>query len=121
MRPHDAIANPPTAAALPPVRDRGRAPRVVPRRPYRVPCRVRVVDTDTGEIRTTLGETVNISPAGVALQLGIDVPIGTWVETMVANPSGEPLFLCGVVVHRRRAMTGGYQIGVETRNVPGLA
>lgn len=121
MLPHDAIANPPTASAVSPTRERGRLARGIPRRPYRVPCRVRLVDTNTGEIRTTLGETVNISPSGVALQVGLDVPVGTWVETLVANPAGDPLFLCGVVVHRRRTMTAGFEIGVETRSAPGLA
>lgn len=93
---------------------RTRPARAERRTPFRVPCRVRLVDAVTGEVRTVLGETLNLSRRGMALQLAADVPPGTWVETLVPHPTGEPLFLCGTVVHSRRTMAAHYEIGVET-------
>jgi hypothetical protein len=90
-------------------RPRRRARRV----PYRVPCRVRLANVATGEVRTVVGETVNISPAGFAVQLAIAAPVGTWVETMVLHPNGEPLFLSGTVVHVRQTMSNQHEIGVS--------
>lgn len=80
--------------------------------PCRIPCRVRLVDATTGDVRTVVGETLNISNNGVALQVGAEVPLGTWVETMVLHPNGDPLFLSGKTVHVRRAMAAGYELGV---------
>lgn len=115
MRPQDAVANPPTAAArLARNRDRSGRPRAERRMAYRVPCRVRLIDGLTGEVRTVVGETVNISPRGMALQLGLDVAIGTWVETLVPHPNGDPMFLCGTVVHSRQTLKANFEIGVET-------
>ncbi len=89
------------------------ARRNLHRVPHRVPCRVRLVDRTTGEVRTVVGETLNFSPGGVALQLGIDVPVGTWVETLVPHLHGDPLFLCGTVVHTRRTLHANFEIGVS--------
>lgn len=77
-----------------------------------------MVDTDTGEVRTVVGETLNLSQRGVALQVSVDVPVGTWVETLVPHANGDPMFLCGTVVHSRRTMVASFEIGVET-NHPG--
>jgi hypothetical protein len=60
------------------------------------------------------GETLNISRTGVALQIATDVPQGTWVETLVPHPNGDPLFICGTVVHSRRTLAAGYEVGVVT-------
>jgi len=90
----------------------GRPTRVSRRTPYRVPCRVRLVDAATGQARSVVGETVNISSRGVALQVAVDAPIGTWVETLVDHPNGDPLLLCGTVVHSRRTLTSSYELGV---------
>jgi hypothetical protein len=87
--------------------------RLQRRVPHRVPCRVRLVDPSTGDIRSVVGETVNLSPTGVALQVGMEVPVGTWVETLVPHVHGEPLFLCGTVVHVRRTLTSNFEIGVS--------
>jgi hypothetical protein len=115
MRPQDAVANPPTASTRPACHsERTRQPRAVRRVAYRVPCRVRLIDEVTGEVHTVAGETVNLSRQGMALQVGLDVPIGTWVETLVPHPNGDPMFLCGTVVHSRRTMKAGFEIGVET-------
>ncbi len=108
------IANPPSRSRRTAQRAAANLSRVEPRAPYRIPCRVRLVDSTTGEVRTVIGETVNLSRRGMALQIATDVPIGTWVETLVAQPHGDPLFLCGTVVHTRRTLAANYEIGVET-------
>jgi hypothetical protein len=74
------------------------------------------MDKSTGETRTIVGETVNLAPSGVALQVGIDVPVGTYVETLVPHAEGAPLLLCGTVIHSRRVMHASYEIGVATRS-----
>ncbi len=94
----------------------GRLRRMARRTPYRVPCRVRLVDPDTGEVRTVAGQTVNISTGGMSLQVGIEPSEGTWVETLVPHPNGEPMFVCGRVVHVRRTMAASYELGVETKS-----
>jgi hypothetical protein len=113
--PAAALAASPTAgfvaAAVP---ARSRPPRTERRTPFRVPCRVRLVNAATGEVQTVIGETRDISRTGVALHLPGDVPLGTWVETLVPHPNGEPLFLCGKVVHSRRALATGYEVGIAT-------
>lgn len=118
MKPENVVANPPTAASKTWTRERTRRPRAERRTPYRVPCRVRLIDSATGEVRTVTGETVDISSRGMALQIGLDVPIGTWVETLVPKPNGNPLFLCGTVIHSRQTMTAHFEIGVETDRPP---
>ncbi len=87
-------------------------PRLDPRVPYRVPCRVRLVDVATGEVRAVVGQTVNISSTGLAVQLPIEAPIGTWVETLVLTPAGDPMFLCGHVAHTRRTLASAFELGV---------
>jgi hypothetical protein len=94
---------------------RGAWPARQPRTPHRVPCRVQAVDAGTGEVRTMMGETVNLSREGVALHVGVEVPVGTWVETLVPRPDGSPLFLCGTVVRVRRTLAANFEIGVELR------
>ncbi len=111
MDPRAALSCPPSARPAP----RTRPQRAERRTPFRVPCRIRLIDAATGEVRTVLGETLNLSRNGLALQLAADVAPGTWVETLVPHPHGEPLFLCGTVVHSRRTLASGYEIGVETR------
>jgi hypothetical protein len=114
MKPRAALANPPSGSTQTTPRGTASSARVEPRTPYRIPCRVRLVDSTTGEVRTVVGETVNLSRRGMALHIAIDVPLGTWVETLVAHPNGDPMFLCGTVVHSRRTMASNFEIGVET-------
>lgn len=109
---HPAV-DPPANAAV--SRKRRPQERLLRRMPHRVPCRVRLVQPDTGESRTVMGETVNLSPTGVAIQLGLDVPVGTLVETLVPHAHGDPMLLRGTVVHSRRTMHANYEIGVATR------
>ena len=86
------------------------------RTPYRVPCRVRLVDPLSGHVQTVVGETVNLSSGGVAMHVAVDAPIGTWVETLLPHPNGDPLFLCGRVMHVRRTMSTNFELGVAITN-----
>ena len=90
----------------------GRVP-TEPRVPYRVPCRVRLVDPLTGEVKAVGGETLNVSRGGMSLQVGVNVPVGTWVETLVLNPNGDPLLLTGTVAHCRRTLASNFELGVR--------
>lgn len=121
MSSHAVLANPPSAAAKSVAPDRTYVERATRRVPHRVPCRVRLIDPATGAGRTVVGETVDLSAGGVALQLGSDVPVGTWVETLVPHLHGEPLFLCGTVVHSRRTMAANYEIGIALGEAPPTA
>ena len=108
--------NPPatTSPATPSTTTRTRS-RVAaePRVAYRVPCRVRLVDPVSGEVRNVIGETLNVSRGGMSLQISVNVAVGTWVETMVAHPCGEPMFLTGTVAHCRRTLAASFEIGVR--------
>ncbi len=53
------------------------------------------------------------------MEVAVDAPIGTWVETLVPHPNGDPLFLCGHVVHARRTMMANFELGVAiSRDTP---
>jgi hypothetical protein len=92
--------------------ERTHSRRVERRTPYRVPCRIRLVDPGSGSVRTVVGETVNLSSGGLAMNVGVETPVGTWVETLVPHPNGDPLFLCGKVVHVRQTMFSNFELGV---------
>lgn len=79
--------------------------------PHRVPCRLRIFGPLAAQ--PLLGETVDISPTGLALQLGADVAAGTRVEVLLPHLDGEPACLYGTVVRRRRVLTGTYEIGIR--------
>ena len=112
MQARSAAATSPKSAAQIAKSDREGPQRVERRTPYRVPCRVRLVHPATGEVHTVVGETVNLSSGGVAMHVGIEAPIGTWVETLVPHLNGDPLFLCGTVKHVRQTMTANFELGV---------
>lgn len=99
-----------------PAMEHGQRVRTGIRRPYRVPCRIRLVDQQTGHVRTVLGETINLSDGGIAMNVSIDAPVGTWVETLLPHPSGDPMFLCGRVVHCRRTLATSFELGVVVTN-----
>jgi hypothetical protein len=111
-----AAAHPLVTARKPPARERTKPVQRARRVPYRVACRVQLVDPVSGEVRRVMGETLNISSGGVSLQIGVEAAIGTWAETLVLHPNGDPMFLCGSVVHCRRTMTANYEVGVETES-----
>ncbi|HUX15904.1 MAG TPA: PilZ domain-containing protein [Phycisphaerae bacterium] len=87
--------------------------RAVPRSPHRVPCRLKVFDSPTGSEWAVCGETVNISPAGVAVQLGKPIPEGTAVEVLIPHLDADPLCVHGIVAHTRRVLTGTFEIGIR--------
>jgi len=101
----------------PPQRGVDRAGQRAERRmPYRVPCRVRLVDPRNGAVQTVVGETINLSSGGVAMHVGIEPCLGAWVETLVPHPNGDPLFLCGRVMHVRRTMATNFELGIAISN-----
>ncbi len=97
---------------VPHLAERGRRRRQR-RAMHRVPCRVRVFESDSAQVRVFCGETVNLSPGGVAVQLGQAVREGTWVEALLPRLTGAPLTVCGTVVHCRRVLTGTFEVGIE--------
>ncbi|MFH1747244.1 MAG: PilZ domain-containing protein [Planctomycetota bacterium] len=80
---------------------------------HRIPCRVRLYDPESGQPSAMLGQTTNISNSGLAVQVARHVPNGTWVETLVPHVNGDPIFVCGVVVHSRRVLGDEFEIGIE--------
>lgn len=112
MPARSTAARPPIASAKDAVPERAGSRRGERRIPYRVPCRIRLFDPASGRTQTVVGETVNLSPRGVAMRVAVDAPLGTWVETLVPHPNGDPLFLCGRVVHVRRTLATNYELGV---------
>lgn len=107
-----AIRRAASAVASPRSSEREPAKRK-PRTPWRVPCRIRLVDPQSGQVRSVVGEMVNLSCGGAALQAAIDAPVGTWVETLVPTPNGDPRFLCGRVVHSRRTLAMNFELGIQ--------
>jgi hypothetical protein len=83
-----------------------------PRTPYRVPCRVRFFNEVTGTERTLCGQTANLSAAGIAVQLGVPVHDGAWIEVLVPRLTGESLCVAGTAIHCRKVLTGTYEIGI---------
>jgi PilZ domain len=76
---------------------------------HRSPCRVRLVLD--GQAAVLSGETVNRSANGLAMLLGVSLPVGTAVEILMAGP-GEAGCVWGRVIHARQVTTGTYEIGV---------
>lgn len=104
-----------SVAALP-----RRGPRRDRRWSHRAPCFIRIIETD-GEFTAGAiggielqGETVNMSPSGLAIHVAEPIPTGVRVEAVVARWSGyEELRLLGRVVHTRRMLAGLFEIGVR--------
>lgn len=94
-------------AAVAPV-DSGRTSRR--RTPHRVPCRLRILG-ESGT-RAVIGETVDLSENGLAVQLGADVAPGARVEVLLPHLAGEPVCFYGEVVRRRRVLSGTFEIGI---------
>lgn len=83
------------------------------RTPHRVPCRVRVLAPANGPVVTMVGQTVNLSADGMAVQVNRSIPEGAAVETLVPGLSGETLYAYGKVVHARQVLTGMFEIGIR--------
>lgn len=80
---------------------------------HRVPCRVRAPHAEHGQALVVLGQTVNLSANGLAVQLGCPMPPGTSVEILLPHLDGEPTRLMGQVVHNRRVLTGTFEMGIS--------
>jgi len=92
---------------------RGSVKRVDSRVAHRVPCRLRAAAAAGGEPVTLIGETVNFSPRGVAIQLSRAIEQGTQVELLIPHLWGEPTCLYGTVVHSRRVLSGTFEVGIH--------
>lgn len=89
-------------------------PRRVERRfAHRVPCRVRTSEPQGEPNVSTVGQTVNLSPNGVAVQLSQPLAAGVGVEVYLPHIDGLPILLRGKVIHSRRVMTGTFEIGIH--------
>jgi hypothetical protein len=82
---------------------------------HRVPCQVRASDADAGHGRivSVVGQTVNLSANGLAVQLGRPVREGAHVEVLLPQLDGEPTRLVGRVAHSRRVLTGTFELGIR--------
>ena len=118
MKPPVLVAAAASASDTVVARESPRRAGAQPRIPYRVPCRVRLVDPRTGEVRTVCGETLEFSRDGMSLQVSVSVATGTWVETLVLKPNGEPLFLTGSVARCRRTLASNFELGVRATQPP---
>lgn len=111
---HDPAANPPTGATpdrVPAAKQRCR--RAMPRAPHRLPCHLRVFDATQGTWVTRPAQTVDLSPAGLAVQIAMAVPVGSRVEAIVPRFEEPPMRVTGRVMHSRRVLTGTFQVGIE--------
>jgi hypothetical protein len=92
-----------------------------PRAPHRLPCRVRFFDAGRGEWIAKLGNTVNLSATGLAVQVGMPMTAGARVEAVLPRFEDDPLCIVGTVVHTRRVMTGTFEVGIATKHAAPLS
>jgi len=81
--------------------------------PHRVPCRLSWYDQAAQRCLACVGQTIDISTGGLAVQLAREIPVGTSVEALLPNLAGEPAFLEGVVVRCQRVLAEMFQIGIR--------
>jgi hypothetical protein len=80
---------------------------------HRVPCHVRAPDNSYGKAVSVVGQTVNLSANGLAVQVGLPMDQGARVEILLPQLDGEPTRLVGRVAHSRRVLTGTFEIGIR--------
>jgi hypothetical protein len=80
---------------------------------HRVPCRVRTLDVARDKSTAVLGQTVNLSANGLAVQVGRPMEAGAQVEVLLPHLDGEPTRLRGMVAHSRRVVTGTFELGIQ--------
>jgi len=102
---------PSTNAALANVKPK--AQRGERRVPHRVPCQLRARNDALGKAVALLGQTVNLSASGLAVQVGQPVQYGARVEVLLPHIDGEPTRLNGTVAHSRRVHTGTFELGIR--------
>ena len=83
------------------------------RNAHRVHCNVRTPRTSPGRILSVVGQTVNLSANGVAVQLGQPLDEGMRVEVLLPHLDGEPTRLIGKVAHTRRVLSGTFEVGIR--------
>lgn len=98
-----------TAAAAKTSKSRSRVERRVA---HRVPCRVRASAALQGKGLCAIGQTVNLSANGLAVQLSRPMDEGTAVEVLLPPLDGEPTRLVGTVAHSRRVLSGTFEVGI---------
>ncbi len=86
--------------------------RVERRVAHRVPCRLRASGDLQGKTLSVVGQTVNLSANGLAVQVGQPMDAGTSVEILLPPLDGEPTRLLGKVAHSRRVLSGTFEIGI---------
>jgi hypothetical protein len=79
---------------------------------HRVPCRVRAPQTLSGKPLSVIGQTVNLSANGMAVQIGQPLDAGTRVEVLLPHLDGEPTRVLGKVAHSRRVVSGTFEVGI---------
>jgi hypothetical protein len=87
--------------------------RATPRAAHRRPCAVTVFDASVGGWVTIQAETINVSSEGLGLHIAQPIPVGTRIEAQVFQHGMTPLSISGKVMHRRRVLTGVYELGVR--------
>ncbi len=95
--------------------------RTHPRAPHRLPCCVRVFDSEQNTWVAKLGHTVNLSSSGLAVQIGMAMPVGARVEAVLPRFEDDPLSISGHVMHSRRVMTGTFEVGIQTAHTAPVA
>ena len=102
-----------TPAATHMVTKGNKSRRIERRVAHRVPCNVRAPRTPLGKPLSVVGQTVNLSANGMAVQLGQPLEEGTRVEVLLPHLDGEPTRLLGKVAHTRRVLSGTFEVGIR--------
>ena len=105
-----SLVSPRTSAEAQADRARRRTERRVA---HRVPCRVRTPVSSPAKAESVVGQTVNLSANGLAVQLGRPIDAGASVEVFLPHLDGEPTRLLGRVAHTRRVLSGTFEIGIR--------
>jgi hypothetical protein len=74
---------------------------------------VRAASAAASKALSVIGQTVNLSANGLAVQIGRPLLEGTWVEVLLPHLDGEPTRLRGKVVHSRRVLSGTFEVGIR--------
>jgi len=90
-------------------RARDRERRVV----HRAPCRLHWWNPDSNERAACVGETTNLSPRGLAVQVSCRLLTGTRVEALLPGLNGDPTRITGTVVHCRRILAETFEVGIR--------
>jgi hypothetical protein len=80
---------------------------------HRAICRLSYECKREGGCIVHVGETVNLSPNGLALHIPDGLDVGTPVNLDLARVDGPWLSATGRVVHCRRVLSGTFEVGIE--------